>query len=70
MRDGINTASLSIFRFIAAIIVILYHHRKGSEILQDAPAALTAGPTDRSLSFLFCQVSYWFSHIMIKINFH
>jgi peptidoglycan/LPS O-acetylase OafA/YrhL len=51
MRDDINTASLSILRFIAAIIVILFHHRKGSEILQDAPAVLTAGP--QMVTFFF-----------------
>lgn len=49
--DLMDTASLSILRFIAAIIVILYHRHEQSELLQNAPAFLTAGP--QMVTFFF-----------------
>lgn len=46
-----NTSSLSLLRFIAAIIVVLFHQTSTSTFLQAAPKILTAGP--QVVSFFF-----------------
>ena len=39
-----DNISLATLRFIGVIIVILFHNRATSEVLQIAPKILTAGP--------------------------
>jgi peptidoglycan/LPS O-acetylase OafA/YrhL len=46
-----NTTILSLLRFLAAIIVILFHFRGNSEFLKIAPKILTAGP--QMVTFFF-----------------
>jgi peptidoglycan/LPS O-acetylase OafA/YrhL len=39
-----NTSALSSLRFVAAIIVVLFHHRSESDFLKMSPKIVTAGP--------------------------
>jgi len=51
MMKNPNAALLSLFRFIAAIIVIFTHHSDNSEILNNLPSVFTSGP--QMVTFFF-----------------
>lgn len=51
-----NLSSLSLLRFSAAVIVILFHYKEGSKFLKAAPEFLTAGP--QMVTFFFVLSGY------------
>jgi peptidoglycan/LPS O-acetylase OafA/YrhL len=57
-----NTTILSLLRFLAAIIVILFHFKGDSEFLKVAPKILTAGPQMVTFFFVLSGCSLIFAY--------